>query len=257
VRVPLVAAIVAAVWTVSAHAAVSQTLYGGFTADGVIELNFADGSQIGTPNAPGTSIPAGTYQLILNNNTADDVGVDHTFHLTGPGVDVKPSAGQVQSTFTITFQPNATYVYQDDLHPVALHMVFNTNPGGTATTTPATTTPVKSTAPASSGSVVGSAVGSLPFRGALAGTVAANGKLVLAASGRTVTTLKAGSYRITVKDASAKAGFRLQKLHKSSVTHDLTTPAFVGTKTATVKLVAGQWVYASPGGARSYFIVIG
>src|SRR5262249_60230795 len=42
------------------------------------------------------------------------------FHLAGPGVDYRTDLNQgeqVQETWAVTFQPNATYTWQDDYRP--------------------------------------------------------------------------------------------------------------------------------------------
>src|SRR5262249_53118316 len=153
-------------------------LYAGFDADGNIRLTYADGTMIGTPNPPGTVVPAGTYTIYLNNNGLDDVGGMHFFHLLGPGVNL--SAGNnlyATLTWTATFQPSSTYVYQDDDNPTTIREVFGTPGSGAGTST--SSPPPTVTAPTSTGSaktkkptsqdIVGSAY--VPFRGTLVGTV--------------------------------------------------------------------------------------
>ena len=95
----------------SSLAAVSSTIRAYFDADGHLMFTYADGSQVA-----GT-IPPGTYQVIYDNLGADDLAVDHSFHLFGPGIDFAPSPAVVQSTFSVTFVANATYTLRDDLHP--------------------------------------------------------------------------------------------------------------------------------------------
>lgn len=250
----------------SSRAAVSQTIYAGFDADGNIKMNFADGVMIGTPSPPGTVVPAGTYQVVLNNNTDDDLAVLHKFHLFGPGVDVVGNS--VQLTATVTFQPGATYVYQDDLHPDTLHEVFGT-PGSGATSTSSSgssgssgSTGTGSTGSGSSGgksssgsqSAIGTALQNIPFRGTLAAIVSAGGRLTLTRSGKAVTTIKSGRYRFAVVDATAKGGFTVQEIRKQAVT--LSGLAFVGKRTVTVDLKAGQWMFYSSSARKSYFVVI-
>ncbi|HZR92716.1 MAG TPA: plastocyanin/azurin family copper-binding protein [Gaiellaceae bacterium] len=60
------------------------------------------------------------------------------------------------------------------------------------------------------------------------------------ATGRTVTTLKAGTYTIVVSDRSAIHSFVLEG---PGVERDITTPSFVGTKTVTVKLRKGKYKF--------------
>ncbi len=246
----------------AARSAVSQTLYAGFDADGNIRLTFADGTTIGAPTPPGTVIPAGTYTIDLNNNSLDDLADPHEYHLFGPGVNL--SAGSaVQATWTATFQPGSTYVYQDDLNPTTLHEVFGT-PGSGATSTTVPSGP--SGGPSSSGSVgpgpspkptdnniVGSAI--IPFRGTLVGAVGRTGKLTLTTKGRAVSRLKSGRYRFTVTDSNRTGGFIVQKVRKGATT--VTGVSFVGKRSSTVNLTAGQWLYyATFVGKKTYFIVV-
>ena len=249
----------------SVRAAVSQTIYAGFDADGNIKMSFADGTMIGTPNPPGTVVPAGTYQVILNNNTDDDLAVLHKFHLFGPGVDF--SAGSsVQITTTVTFQPNSTYVYQDDLH-TDIRDVFgtpgsgatsSTSGGGSSGSSSGSTTSSSSTGGTSSStgsqSAIGTVIKSDPFRGALAGTVSSTGKLTLTRNGKAVATIKSGRYSIAVQDQTSKAGFTVQEIRKQPVA--LTGVSFVGKHTVTVDLKAGQWMFYSSSAKKNYFVVI-
>ena len=257
---PLVAAAGIAVGAAGTHAAVSSTLYAGFDADGNIRLTYADGTMIGTPTPPGTVVPTGTYTINLNNNGLDDEGGQHYFHLLGPGVNL--SAGNnlyATTTWTATFQPGSTYVYQDDLNPTTIREVFGT-PGsgaGTGTTGPPTTVP----APTSSGGgkskptsqdVVGSQV--VQFRGTLAGTVSPAGRLRLTVKGKPVSSLEAGRYTFAVTDGSRKAGFTVQEIKQGAIT--ITTTTFTGKRSKTITLRAGQWFfYPTFVGKKTYFIV--
>src|SRR6478735_3110048 len=108
----LVAGVVAAVaLAAGAQGAVSQTVYAYFDVDGGLHVQYADSSNVGS------TIPPGTYTINLNNNGADDLGVDHIFHLTGPGVDYKAANVDTNSVFSVTFQAGATYRVFDDLNP--------------------------------------------------------------------------------------------------------------------------------------------
>jgi plastocyanin len=55
-----------------------------------------------------------------------------------------------------------------------------------------------------------------------------------------VKSLRAGTYRFVVSDRSAEHNFVLQR---GSAVKQLTSVAFVGTKTVTVKLTRGAWAY--------------
>jgi hypothetical protein len=240
------------------RAAVSQTLNAGFDADGDIYLTFADGTPIGAPTAPGTVIPAGTYTIGLNNNSLDDLGNPHEFHLFGPGVNLAAGTA-VQATWTATFLPASTYVFQDDLNPTTVHEVFGTpGSGATSTTVPATTTtspPVA--APSGSKPSDDNPVGSgiVPFRGTLIGAVSKAGKLTLTDHGKTVSTLETGRYTITVSDKSSKAGFMIQEIRRAAST--VGGVGFVGKHSVTLDLKPGQWFfYSTFVGRKSYFIVV-
>ena len=65
----------------SSQAAVSSTIHAYFDADGHLMFTYNDGTQVS-----GT-IPPGTYQVIYDNLGADDLAVDHAFHLSGPGLN--------------------------------------------------------------------------------------------------------------------------------------------------------------------------
>jgi hypothetical protein len=63
-------------------------------------------------------------------------------------------------------------------------------------------------------------------------------------NGKAVSKLKAGKYRLSVVDRSAKGGFVIQSAKLGS-TATLTTAPFVGTKAATITLKAGTWTFYS------------
>jgi hypothetical protein len=259
----LLALLVALAFGGASDAAFSQTLYGGFDADGNIRLTFADGTPIGTPSPPGSLIPAGTYTIVVNNNGLDDLGNPHEFELSGPGVSL--DAGQAtQVTWTATFQSASTYVYEDALNPTTERDIFGTPGSGAGTTTVAQ--PGGSSGTPSSGSSgtkpaatnnnpVGTAATPLVFRGTLTGTVSKSGRLSLTWKGKNVATLTKGRYTIAVTDKSSKSGFVLQEIHQAAIT--LSGAGFVGTRKVSVALTAGQWFfYPSFVGKKTYFIVI-
>jgi hypothetical protein len=231
------------------HAAVSQTIYAWFDVDGNLNVRYLDNSSVGS------TIPPGTYQFVLNNNTADDYAVDHKFHIFGPGVNYTPPSGAVQTTFSVTFQTGSTYTIQDDLDPADHRLtVLASTAAGTATTGSGgstSSTPSGSTKPTSS-DIVGSET--TPFRGALDAIVFGNGHLSLTRLGKVVKTLKAGRYSFFVDDESKLRGFSVQQLHKQPVT--ITTAGFKGTHDLTLALKPGQWFFFSPGTAKKPFVVV-
>jgi hypothetical protein len=112
----------------------------------------------------------GTYVLLVH-----DLSEEHNFHLSGPGVDVATDVTFVgDKTFTITVT-DGTYNFVCDVHASRMHGLFTVG----ATPPPATTT---TPAPAAR---------SLTFRVGPGRALAAPARL------------SAGSYAITVRDASA------------------------------------------------------
>jgi uncharacterized protein YbjQ (UPF0145 family) len=216
----------------------------------------ASGAAVGTTSGAPSLIPAGTYKLLLDDTSETDM----QFDLAGPGVKLVTDMSHAEdpsAAFLETFQPSSTYTYRDDNHPSVL-WTFVTSAetiasSGTGVTTTSPTQSPKSSGTTSSTDVVGSGI--LPYRGKLAATVSAAGKLALAFKGKSVGKLKAGRYTITVVDQSSSRGFTLQQLRKRA--QAMTGTALVGTRSRTVTLAAGQWLFFSPGGAKNYFIVVG
>lgn len=242
----------------SSRGAVSQTIHAFFDAEGNLKFSYLDGSQIA-----GT-IPPGTYQVIYDNFGADDVADDHAFHLFGPGIDFAPAPDVVQRTFNVTFQTNGSYTLQDDLHPAIGRRVFVASASGGSDGSSGSSSGGTSSGGSSSGStssgkptsndIVGSEIKTYPFRGTLHGTVSSAGKLALTFNGKSVGTLKHGSYKIAVDDAAAKSAFKVQRIKKQALT--VTGSSFVGKRMVTVKLDAGQWMFYSAPARKHFFIVI-
>ena len=106
-------------------------------------------------------------------------------------------------------------------------------PGSTTTSTgPTHTTPTPTPTPLAllTGSV-GSSTAKLVF------------------GGKRVSSLKAGKYRVTITDSSAKAGFKLQRIGLAATS--LTSAPFVGKHAVTVNLATGKWKYFSSAHAAS------
>lgn len=78
----------------------------------------------------------------------------------------------------------------------------------------------------------------------LTGTVGPGFTITLKMNSKVVKTLKAGSYKLVVRDRASIHAFSLDGPHKYA--KDFTTVPFVGTKTFTVKLVAGKYKYYCP-----------
>jgi len=74
----------------------------------------------------------------------------------------------------------------------------------------------------------------------LRGAVGPGFTISMTKSGKQVTRLKPGTYRLVVSDRSAEHNFVLSR---GSTVRQLTSIPFVGTKTVTVKLTKGTWSF--------------
>jgi len=217
-----------------------------------------------------TSIAPGNYQVYVTTPQVfadvDLTGIfDMTacksftqFQLTGPGVNQSTTlqdGDEDKDLLQVTFAPSATYTAVDNNQPSVTRTTFSTTASGTPTASTGSNTSTGGTSSSSKGSTQSSLVGSavVPFRGKLAATVSAAGKIALTTKGKPVNTLKAGLYTFTVVDQSAKSGFAIQKLKAGATT--LTGVGYKGTHVASINLKAGQWTFFSPGGKKNYFIV--
>ena len=96
----------------------------------------------------------------------------------------------------------------------------------------------------------------LPKRGTLIGSVSAAGSPELEHDGKAVASSRPARYTIRVTDRTKRNGFILQESGRPS--KSLTTAPFVGVKSVTVSLPAGQWFfYPTFIGAKVFFAVIG
>ncbi len=205
-------------------------------------VTLSDGTDVGAASAPGTIIPAGTYNvdIAVTSGTAN-------FQLSGPGVDLTYTE-PTEAVFALTLAPGATYVYSDLSDPESTTRFFSTT-STVAATTPAPAPPV-SGGEQSNTDVVGSSNGSTLT---LTATVSAESGAALTDGGRAVKTLAAGRYRIRVADLSRKAGFVL--VAPSGKRIALTSNAFVGSLTRTLTLTKGTWFYAAGSGRDTSFRV--
>jgi len=78
----------------------------------------------------------------------------------------------------------------------------------------------------------------------LTGTVGPGYTITLKMNNKVVKTLKAGSYKLVIHDKASIHAFSLDG--PNGYAKDFTTVPFVGTKTFTVKLVAGSYKYYCP-----------
>jgi len=92
---------------------------------------------------------------------------------------------------------------------------------------------------------VAAALARTQARPTLRATVGPGYTIALKQNGKKVTRLKARSYRIVVADASDDHNFALRRV--GGPARSLTSVAFTGTRTVTVKLTNGRWeFYCAP-----------
>jgi plastocyanin len=160
--------------------------------------------------APVTKLDPGTYDIEVEDETSD-----HNFHLIGPGVNRSTTvAGVVKQVWTVTFT-DGVYTFQCDPHSTSMRGTFTVG-------NPSTQPP-----PPPSG-----------------GAITAKSRLVLTSgpgfsitlkttAGKTVRTMKRGTYRVTVRDRAS--------VHNAHIVapgyNRRTTPlSYVGTQTWSVRL---------------------
>lgn len=246
----------------------TQTLYVTFLVTGGFRVALPDGTAVGTPSPPGTTIPPGTYELVFDNSS-NVKNVD--FQLTGPSVSLQEDMGGGEETAAgdyVTFQPGSQYRYHDANNVSSQFFFLQTagsggSVGGTGAGIPGANS-ASSGSSSSNATVVGTKAGSSSassgsttkalYRGTLAGTVGASGAVTLTVNGKPVTTLRAGRYTVRVADRSTRGGFTIQPINKDPTT--ITGLVFVGSRAVTLTLTAGQWLYYPTFvGKKTYFIV--
>jgi plastocyanin len=161
-----------------------------------------------------SDIPAGTYTIEVRDHS--DM---HNFHLTGPGVDESTTVGEVGTkVWTVTFQDKERYRYVCDPHSTSMRGSFTI--GGGPPPLPPPPPPPRVTR--------------------LVATVGPGATISLKnAAGRRVTRLKAGRYRIAVRDRSVMHNFHL----KGPGVNKKTAVAFKGTRTWTLTLKRGRYSF--------------
>jgi hypothetical protein len=87
----------------------------------------------------------------------------------------------------------------------------------------------------------------------LAASLSEAGKPVLTRGGKAVSTLSAGSYRLTIIDRDPKRGFTLRS-QGGGAAKRLTSDAFVGKHLVTVALAAGKWTYGTGALTRTFLV---
>ena len=204
-RITLLAACTALAALASPSIALAQTKLIGTVADpGTITLRTEAGAEV-------TDVPAGTYTIEVR-----DQSINHNFHLSGPGVDQRTDVETITTqTWTVTLQDRARYTFVCDPHNTVMRGSFTTG-GGPPTPPP----PPPPTRPPT-----------------LTATVGPGATISLRTSrGARVTRLKAGRYRIVVRDRSNMHNFHLS----GAGVNKRTTVRFRGSTTWTVTFRKGR-----------------
>ena len=204
IRITLLAAGTALAALASPSIALAQTKLIGTVADpGTISLRTEAGAAV-------TDLPAGIYTIEVR-----DQSINHNFHLSGPGVDQRTDVETVETqTWTVTLQDRARYTFVCDPHNLVMRGSFTTGGGPPTPPPPPTTRPPTLTATVGPGATIS----------------------LRTSRGARVTRLKAGRYRIVVRDRS-----RMHNFHLSGPgVNKRTTVGFRGTTTWTVTFRKGR-----------------
>ncbi len=206
---------------------------------GKITLRAADGTTIGTTTPPGTAIPAGNYEISFHVASGSPL-----IDIEGPGISYV--YGEVEDFSQVEqLLPNSTYTISDDNTVNGPTLYIQTT---SQTLPPAPSAPTPTGAPIGNTRVVGAAN---VVRGTLRTTLGVQTS-TLVLSGKAVSHVAAGRYRVVVRDTSAKEAFTLARTGHAPVVK--TTAAFVGTRTVTVRLVKGTWSYGGPTGRHALVV---
>jgi plastocyanin len=161
------------------NAAWAQTKLIGVVGPGfTISLSDSTGARV-------THLPAGAYEIEV-----DDRGSEHNFHLSGPGVDTRTEVEQVGKVTWRVNLVDGVYTFLCDPHSTSMRGQFSV---GTAKLPqpPAPPPPPK------------------PGVKTLTATVGPGATISLRLGGKKVARLKAGRYRIVVRDRSHMHNFHL------------------------------------------------
>ena len=253
------AALAAAVAAAAAHAVVPgvPAIYVNYNPDCTFSLNADGGFTMTSSMGPGPTLPPGQYQVLvqMQNPSNGYPCTTPVFTLTGPGVSTVTTfpGAAINDEQMVTLQPSSTYVAADRNVPDATRRVFSTSATGSSLSL------VGSTPGMGSGSGKGSTqaplVGSdvAPYRGKLLAAVSATGRATLTAGGRSVGSLRAGTYDLVVTDGDRLAGFFVERGKGTVVA--VTSLPFVGKRTRRITLGAGTWTFFSRVGNPTAFSV--
>ena len=233
----------------------SLSLYISFFTNGTISVTLPDGTALGVTSGTPPVIPAGYYTLVFSG-PGGCYALPY-FHLTGPGTNVVTNMAEgtsTKATNTANLLPSSTYTWSSDAAPNVVHTFATSAVVEGSPPTPSTsgsgggTTGKGVTYP----DIVGSEIA--PFRGTLTAAISASGRLSLAFKGKSVTKLRAGKYSLAVTDRSSTLGFLLRKGDRAPLA--ITGSGFVGTRSKSVRLTAGRWLFAAGPGKTAYSVVV-
>jgi plastocyanin len=166
------------------------------------------------------NIPTGTYEIEVHDHSSM-----HNFHLNGPGVDMRTTESFVGTvTWTVSLQ-NGRYTFVCDPHPTQMRGSFTV---GTPTSPPPPPPPA-------------------PRVTTLIATVGPGPTISLRTrSGRRVSGVRRGRYRIVVRDRSVMHNFHL----RGPGVNKRTTVGFRGSRTWTLTLRRGIYRFVCDPHAR-------
>jgi hypothetical protein len=250
----LVVGLVALAPTAQARTVANPILRVNFQLDGSVTVTDASGAPVGTKTGSPTVIPAGYYNVLLFG-PGGCANVPY-FTLKGPGESIVDNmdGGELSTNqYNAYFQPNATYTWHSDVDTSIVY-TFATN--GTVVGSPPAVVGPKGLASTNHGSAqsvnpLGGSVAT--YQGILNAAVSPSGKVSLTFKGKSVSSLKAGSYKVAVSDSSASSGLMLQKI-KHVVT--LTGLKFMGKHTGKLDLTAGKWLVMPRPGQTAYTLLV-
>ena len=181
----------------------------------IAEVGLNDSFQISLRTAAGaavTDLPAGAYDIEIRDHS--DL---HNFHLTGPGgVNVSTDVAFIGTrTVQMTLQDKARYTFLCDAHPTSMRGTFTTGGGPPVSPPPPPRPRVKT----------------------LTATVGPGRTISLRSGTSRVSRLKAGRYRIVVRDRSSSHNFHL----RGPGVNKRTAVRFKGTATWSVTLRRGRY----------------
>jgi hypothetical protein len=204
VIVALVAAALAVLPAAAAPVQPRETLRGEVGPGFTIFLRHADGTAV-------THLDPGEYAIVV-----EDKSIEHNFHLLGAGVNQLTSVENVETAnWTVVFADGQIYRFQCDPHSTTMRGSF------TVGNVPPPPPP--------------------PAVRRLSASVSARAISVRTSSGGKARVVRAGSYRISVRDTSKTQNFHLRGPGVNRKT------AVAGTPRATwsVRLRAGRYSYRS------------